>query len=95
MAQPPGGQDDPQKEVTMVETAKVTPITAIAAFELEQRLVTDRMALGMKGNTLGKVDGRGLQGGPRRVAGLVDAPNLRLEMFVATLGPRRLRSTSG
>jgi nitrogen regulatory protein P-II 2 len=66
--------------MTMVQTARVTLVTIIAAFELEDRLVQDLRRLGVRGYTLGKVDGRGLHGS--RMAGLVDAPNLRLEALV-------------
>jgi hypothetical protein len=72
----------------MVETAKVTLITVVAVFELEERLVRDLKALGVKGYTSGKVDGRGLHG--HRMAGLVDAPNLRIEMLVAPALARRI-----
>jgi nitrogen regulatory protein P-II len=65
----------------MVEKAKVTLITVVAAFELEPRLANDLRALGVVAYTLGKVDGRGLHG--LRTAGLVDASSLRLEMLVA------------
>ncbi|MGO9833024.1 MAG: P-II family nitrogen regulator [Polyangiaceae bacterium] len=64
----------------MVETAKVRLVTVIAAFELQERLVKDLRALGVKGYTLGKADGRGMHG--HRMAGLADAPNMRLEMLV-------------
>jgi nitrogen regulatory protein P-II 2 len=64
----------------MVQTARVTLVTIVAAFELEDRMVEDLRRLGVKGYTLGKVDGRGLHG--TRMAGLVDAPNLRLEALV-------------
>ena len=73
----------------MVETANVTLVTVIAVFELEDRLVGDIRALGVKGYTVGKVDGCGLHGA--RMAGLVDAPNMRLEMLVpASLAQRIL-----
>jgi nitrogen regulatory protein P-II 2 len=65
----------------MVETAKVRLVTLIAAFELEERLVKDLRALGVKGYMVGKVNGRGVHG--TRMAGLSDAPDLRLEMLVA------------
>jgi nitrogen regulatory protein PII len=64
----------------MVETARVSLVTVIAAFELEDRLVHDLRALGVKWYTTGKVDGRGLHGA--RMAGLTDAPNMRLEALV-------------
>jgi nitrogen regulatory protein PII len=64
----------------MVEKAKVTLVTVIAAFELEQRLLHDLKVLGLDAYTVGKVDGRGLHG--LRTAGLVDAPSLRLEILV-------------
>jgi nitrogen regulatory protein P-II 2 len=69
------------KESPMVRTARVVLVTVIAAFELEDRLVEDLRRLGVKGYTIGKVDGRGVHGAV--MAGLVDAPNLRLEMLVA------------
>jgi nitrogen regulatory protein P-II 2 len=73
----------------MVETAKVTLVTVVAVYEIEERLVRDLRALGVRGYTVGKVDGRGLHG--HRMAGLVDAPNMRLEMLVpASLAPRIL-----
>jgi hypothetical protein len=65
----------------MAETAKITLVTVVAAFEIEERLVKDLQALGVKGYTAGKVDGRGFHG--HRMAGLVDAPNMRLEMLVS------------
>jgi len=65
----------------MTETAKVTLVTVVAVFEIEDRLVKDLRALGVRGYTLGRVDGFGLHG--RRMAGLVDAPNMRLEMLVS------------
>lgn len=60
----------------------------IAVFELEERLVNDLRALGVKGYTAGHVDGRGLHG--HRMAGLVDAPNMRLEMLVSATLARRI-----
>jgi nitrogen regulatory protein PII len=65
----------------MMETAKVTLVTVIAVPELEGRLVKDLRALGVKGYTLSRVDGRGMHG--QQMAGLADAPNVRLEMLVA------------
>lgn len=65
----------------MIQTAKVTLVTVVAVFEIEERLVKDLRALGVRGYTVGKVDGRGLHG--HRMAGLVDAPNMRLEMLVS------------
>jgi hypothetical protein len=64
----------------MVETAKVTLVTVIAASELEDRLVADLRALGVPGYTIGKVDGRGTHG--ERMAGFFESPNLRVEMLV-------------
>jgi hypothetical protein len=55
----------------MVETAKVTLVTVVAVFEIEERLVRDLRALG-----------HGLHG--HRMAGLVDAPNMRIEMLVSS-----------
>lgn len=52
----------------------------IAAFELEERLVKDLRALGVKDYALGQVDGRGVHG--TRMSGLADAPNMRLEILV-------------
>ncbi len=72
----------------MVETARVSLVTVIAVFELEERLVKDLKALGVKGYTSGHVNGRGLHG--HRMAGLVDAPNLHLEMLVAPTLARRI-----
>lgn len=72
-----------------METARVKLVTVIAAFETEERLLKDLRGLGVKGFTLGKVDGRGLHG--RRMSGLTDAPNLHVEMLVsAELGTRIL-----
>ncbi|MGA3120354.1 MAG: transcriptional regulator [Polyangiaceae bacterium] len=65
----------------MVQRAKVTLITVVAAFELEPRLANDLRALGVVAYSVGKVDGRGVHG--HRTAGLVDASSLRLEMLVA------------
>ncbi len=64
----------------MSASAKVRLVTVIAAFETEARLLKDLGALGVKGFTLGKVTGRGVHG--RRMSGLTDAPNLRIEMLV-------------
>lgn len=66
----------------MIETAKVTLVTVVAVFEIEERLVRDLRALGVRGYTVGKVDGYGLHG--HRMAGLVDAPNMRIEMLVSS-----------
>ena len=65
----------------MGDTARVRLVTVVAAFETEERLLKDLKGLGVKGFTLGKVDGRGLHG--RRMSGLTDAPNLHVEMLVA------------
>ena len=64
----------------MVKTARVVLVTVIAAFELEDRLVEDLRRLGVKGYTVGSVEERGVHGAA--MAGLVDAPNLRIEMLV-------------
>jgi hypothetical protein len=64
----------------MVETAKVTLLTIIAVTELEDRLVRDLKALGVRGYTIDRVEARGTHG--HRFAGLVDATDLRFEMFV-------------
>ena len=72
----------------MVETAKVTLVTVVAAFEIEERLVRDLRALGVRGYTLGKVEGRGLHG--HRMAGLADASNMRLEMLVTPALAQRI-----
>jgi nitrogen regulatory protein P-II 2 len=73
----------------MSETAKVRLVTVIAAFETEERLLKDLKSLGVKGFTLGKVDGRGLHG--PRMSGLTDAPNMHVEMLVtAALATRIL-----
>lgn len=64
-----------------METAKVRLVTVVAAFELEERLVKDLTGLRVPGYTMGRVDGRGLHG--PRMAGLVDAPNMRIEMLVS------------
>jgi hypothetical protein len=61
----------------------------VGAFEVEQRLVSDLQRLGVKGYTRGQVDGRGVYGAG--MAGLVDAPNFRLEILVrASLAQRIL-----
>ena len=65
----------------MIQTARVVLVTVIAAYELEDRFVEDLRRLGVKGYTLGRVEGRGVHG--HVMAGLVDAPNMRLEMLVA------------
>lgn len=73
----------------MAATAKVTLVTVVGAFELEDRLVGDLQRLGVKGFTRGQVNGRGVHG--PRMAGLSDAPNFRLEMLVkASLAQRIL-----
>ncbi len=72
----------------MVDTAKVTLVTVIAGYELEERLVKDMRSLGVKGYTIGRVDGRGEHG--TRMAGLVDAPNTRLEMLVSAAHAKRI-----
>jgi nitrogen regulatory protein P-II 2 len=72
----------------MVETAKVNLVTVIAAFELEERLLRDLRGLGVKGYTIGSVDGRGVHG--PRMAALVDAPNMRIEMLVGTALTQRI-----
>ena len=72
----------------MAATAKVTLVTVIAVFELEDRLVKDLTALGVRGYTISKVDGRGLHGA--RMTGLVDAPNMRIEMLVGPSLARRI-----
>ena len=72
----------------MVETAKVSLITIIAAFELQDRLVKDLHRLGVKGYTVGKVQGAGVHG--PRMAGLADAPNLRIEVLVSDEVARRI-----
>jgi hypothetical protein len=72
----------------MTETAKVTLVTVVAVFEIEERLVKDLRALGVRGYTQGRVDGFGLHG--RRMAGLVDAPNMRLEMLVSSAVAQRV-----
>jgi nitrogen regulatory protein PII len=66
----------------MTQTAKVTLVTVVAVFELEDRLVKDLTALGVHGYTRGKVEGFGLHG--PRMAGLVDASNMRIEMLVSS-----------
>jgi nitrogen regulatory protein PII len=68
------------QEVRIVEIKKVTLVTVVAVFELGDRLMKDLKALGVKGYTTGRVDGRGVHG--RRLAGLVDASNIRIEMLV-------------
>jgi hypothetical protein len=72
----------------MLETAKVSLVTIIAGFELEERLVNDLRGLGVKGYTQGRVEGRGVHG--PRLAGLVDAANMRLEMLVGNALARRI-----
>ena len=64
-----------------MDTAKVTVLTIIAVFELEDRLVNDLQSFGIRAYTLGRVVGRG-EHGPR-MSGLVDAPNLKLELLVS------------
>ena len=64
----------------MVQTTKIMLVTVIAAYELQDRLKHDLGALGVKGYSVGKVDGLGVHG-PRTV-GLADAPNQRIEMLV-------------
>ncbi|HXX68582.1 MAG TPA: hypothetical protein VEK07_15445 [Polyangiaceae bacterium] len=49
--------------------------------ELEPRLVKDIKDLGVKGYTLGKVNGHGVHG--RRSAGIADASSSRFEMLVS------------
>jgi hypothetical protein len=71
-----------------METARVNLVIIIAAFELEERLVNDLRGLGVKGYTQGKVEGRGVHG--PRLAGLMDAPNMRLEMLVGSALARRI-----
>jgi hypothetical protein len=84
-----GGAALLHEEVAMVEKAKVTLVTVVAAFELEPRLASDLKAIGVTAYSIGKVDGLGLHG--LRTAGLVDASSLRLEMLVApTLAERIL-----
>lgn len=63
-----------------MDIAKVTLVTLIAAFELEDRLVADLRSLGVNAYTVGRVGGRGEHG--TRIPGLADAPNLRIEMLV-------------
>jgi len=65
----------------MAETARLTLVTVVAVPELEDRLLHDLRALGVRGFTLSRVDGRGMHG--HQMAGLVDAPNMRVEMLVA------------
>ena len=72
----------------MVDTAKVTLVTVVGVFEVEQRLMDDLKRLGVKGFTRGEVDGRGVHG--PRMAGLSDAPNFRIEMLVAARLARRI-----
>jgi len=68
----------------MAEAAKVSLVTVIAAFELnsEQGLEKELRALGMKGYSLGKVNGWGIHGETH--AGLVDSANVRIEAVVPT-----------
>jgi Fic family protein len=72
----------------MVETARVTLLTVIAVTELEERLVRDLKALGVRGYTIDRVEARGAHG--HRMAGLVDATDLRFEMFVSTAVAHRV-----
>jgi hypothetical protein len=65
----------------MVETARVTLLTIIAVTELEDRLVRDLKALGVRGYTIDRVEARGAHG--HRMAGLTDATDLRFELFVS------------
>jgi nitrogen regulatory protein P-II 2 len=64
----------------MVETAKLALVTIIAASELEDGLIEDLRALGVKGYTVGKVNGRGTHG--PRISGFFDTPNLHFEILV-------------
>jgi nitrogen regulatory protein PII len=84
----PAARLSSEGKVVMTETAKVTLVTVVSVFEIEERLVKDLRALGVHGYTMGKVDGFGLHG--RRMAGLVDAPNMRLEMLVTPALAQRI-----
>lgn len=66
----------------MAQTARVKLVTVIAVFEIEERLMKDLTALGVKGLTLCNVNGRGLHG--PQMSGLTDAPNLHVEMLVSS-----------
>jgi len=65
----------------MLTTTKITLVTVIAAFELQARLAKDLKAAGVKGYTVGKVDGHGTHG--HRAAGIADASSIRIEMLVS------------
>jgi nitrogen regulatory protein PII len=67
----------------MVQAAKVTLVTVITGFELEERLMKELQGLGVGAFTVGKVDGRGTHG--PRTASFFDASNLRFEMLVAAV----------
>jgi nitrogen regulatory protein PII len=71
-----------------IKTTKTSLVTVIAAYELEDRIVRDLEAAGIKAYTVGRVDGRGVHG--KRTAGLVDAPNFRLEVLVPSAVARKV-----
>jgi nitrogen regulatory protein PII len=63
-----------------MDTAKIRVVTIVATAELQERLEKDLWALGARGLTVGKVDGRGSHGVRR--AGFLDRANVRLETLV-------------
>ena len=56
-----------------VETARITLVTIIAQFALQERLLVDLKLLGATGYTFASVDGRGRHG--RRMRSITDAGN--------------------
>jgi nitrogen regulatory protein PII len=63
-----------------MDTAKIRVVTIVATAELQERLEKDLVALGARGLTIGKVDGRGSHG--IRRAGILDRANVRIETLV-------------
>jgi hypothetical protein len=61
-------------------TTRMTLLTLICAFELEQRLARDLGALGITGYTVTRANGVGIHG-PRKY-GVLDGANERLEMLL-------------
>ncbi len=64
-----------------METAKIRVVTIVATAELQERLESDLLAIGVSGMSIGKVDGRGSHGVRR--AGLFDRANVRVETLVS------------
>jgi hypothetical protein len=69
------------------ETARVTLVTIIAGFALQDRLLADLKAL-VTGYTFASVDGRGLHG--RRMRSIADAGNVRIETLVTPVLARTI-----